>query len=106
MRREQRRNENEHILPESFYGPHDAAELERWILGTRWKGPVGEIQFHPNGHLAGPGVKSQADWKALSANRLSIHWPREKKPTEYKFDYVWSSFRVYSDAKNEYRIMR
>lgn len=106
VRREQRRNENEHILPESFYGPHDAAELERWILGTRWKGPVGEIQFHPNGHLAGPGVKSQADWKALSANRLSIHWPREKKPTEYKFDYVWSSFRVSSDAKNEYRIMR
>lgn len=106
VRREQRRNENEHILPESFYGPQDAAELAEWIVGTRWQGPRGEVQFHPNGRLMGPELKGEGDWKSVRANRLEIIWPKEKEATNYEFDYIWSSFRVPADGKNEYRIMK
>ena len=106
VRREQHRNESEHILPESFYGPQDAAELAEWIIGTRWQGPRGEIQFHPNGRLAGPKLKGEADWKSTRANRLQIIWPKEEEGSEYEFDYIWSSFRVPADGKNEYRIMK
>ncbi|MDF1753644.1 MAG: hypothetical protein P1U89_12770 [Verrucomicrobiales bacterium] len=105
VRREQRRNENEHILPESFYGPQDSGELRRWLIGTRWQGPKGEVQFHPNSLLTGPGLKGNADWKVDSATQLKIIWPGEKA-AEFRFDYTWSSFRIPSDAANNYRIMK
>ncbi|MEM9016456.1 MAG: hypothetical protein AAGC68_05535 [Verrucomicrobiota bacterium] len=106
VQRVQRRNENEHILPESFYGPQDTAELARWIEGTRWQGPRGEVQFHPNGKLAGSGLGGEGDWKSLGPNRLEIRWPKAESATEYRFDYVWSSFRVPDDGQDEYRIVK
>jgi len=106
VRREQRRNENEHILPESFYGPHDAAELKEWITNTRWQGENGEIQFHPHGALAGPGVKGIADWKAIEKNQLDITWPGSEKPVRFVFNYTWSGFSEPKNAKNQYRIMK
>lgn len=105
VRREQRRNENEHILPESFYGPQDAGELETWLPGTRWIGPRGEIQFHQNQLLTGPELKTQAQWKATAANGLEITW-EEDDVTAYRFDYTWSSFKQPDDAKTTHRILK
>ncbi len=104
VRREQRRNENEHILPESFYGPQDAGELTRWLAGTRWAGEKREIQFQENGLLTGPGISRNASWKALAANRLQLAWAADEK-VEFRFDYVWSSFFVPNDKKVTYRIV-
>ena len=105
VRRHQHRNENEHILPESFYGPQDAAELAQWIEGTRWQGPRGEVQFHANGLLAGPELKQDAEWKALAAGKLQIKWSPEDG-SEFQCDYTWSSFRAPGDGKNTYRLMK
>ncbi|MEM9283455.1 MAG: hypothetical protein AAGA96_16650 [Verrucomicrobiota bacterium] len=106
VRRVQHRNENEHILPESFYGPQDTAELTEWIQGTRWLGPNGEVQFHQNGRLAGPGIGEDGDWKGLSSNRIEILWPGNQEKTEYRFNHTWSGFRVPEKGKDEYRILR
>lgn len=104
VRREQHRNENEHILPESFYGPQDQAELTRWLVGTRWHGPKGEVQFQENGLLTGQGVKRGVSWRALAANRLKLIWS-EQESVEFHFDYVWSSFRDPNDGKNAFQIV-
>ncbi|MCB1232059.1 MAG: hypothetical protein KDN19_17455 [Verrucomicrobiae bacterium] len=105
VRREQRRNENEHILPESFYGPQDAGELESWLTGTRWIGPKGEIQFHPNRLATGPKMKTDAQWETTASNRLRLTWDQETA-TEFQFDYVWSSFKEPRDGKNTYQLLK
>jgi hypothetical protein len=97
VRREQNRNENEHVLPHSFYGPQDRAELHTWILATRWKGEKGELQFHPSGTLTGPGLEGSPTWEALANNKLRITWSADKK-TEYVFDHTWSSFHLPDQA--------
>ncbi len=104
VRREQHRNENEHVLAESFYGPQDAGELKRWIAGTRWVGPRGEIQFQENGTLTGPDIGRSASWEASKKNWLEIAWAKDEV-VRYAFDYVWSSFKDPEDAKNGYRIL-
>jgi len=103
VRREQRRNENEHVLPESFYGPQDTAELSAWLPGSRWMGVKGEVQFHAGGALTGPQMPPAATWEAIAANRLRIAWSPELK-TEYVFDYTWSSFSAPEDGQNSFRI--
>lgn len=104
VRREQHRNENEHVLAESFYGPQDAGELKRWIAGTRWAGPRGEIQFQENGTLTGTDIGRSASWEASKKNWLEITWAKDEV-VRYAFDYVWSSFKDPDDAKNAYRIL-
>ena len=105
VRREQHRNENEHVLPESFYGPQDAAELERWLPGTRWSGPRGEIQFHPGGLATGPQLKANAQWEALSSNKLRLTWAKDDS-SEFGCDYVWSTFKEARDGRNTYRLLK
>ena len=104
VRREQHRNENEHVLPESFYGPQDAAELSKWLIGTRWKGPRGEVQFHPGGVLAGLGLEGSATWETLDKNYLRVIWPDDRQ-TDHVFDYFWKSFSQKSDDENIHRLM-
>jgi len=79
------------------------AELEKWLHGTRWVGPLGEIQFHPNQLLTGSGLKSDARWEPLSKNKLRVTWSKEDDQ-EYRFDYTWSSFKDPEDGKDSYRI--
>jgi len=106
VRREQRHGENARVLPDSFYGPQDGAELSEWLEGTRWRGPRGEVQFHRNALLAGPEWEGEADWECPAANRVRIHWPAADAPVEYRFDPEWTSFRRPGDGKDEYRIVR
>lgn len=105
VRREQHRGENEHVLPQSFYGPQDAGELRTWLLGTRWRSERGDIQFHANGTLTGSGLEGSPLWEALEAGKLRISWSAEKK-TEYGFDYVWESFRDGSNARDSFHLVR
>lgn len=105
VRREQRRNENEHVLPESFYGPQDAGELTAWLPGTRWLGPKGEIQFHSNRTLTGAGFKGTANWEALANNKLRIIWAEDQK-VEFNFDTIWTSFSVPQDGKDAYHLVK
>lgn len=105
VRREQHRGENEHVLPQSFYGPQDAGELRAWLLGTRWRGEGGDIQFHANGTLTGPGLEGAPLWETLEAGKLRITWSAERK-TEYGFDYVWESFRDGGNAKDSFHLVR
>jgi len=104
VRRVQRRNENETILPESFYGPQDAAELRQWLVGTRWTGPRGEIQFHPSGLLAGAKLEADAQWEVLDSRKIRLRWKTEET-SDYQFDFVWSSFRKPDDGKDGYRMV-
>ncbi len=53
--REVRRYENEHVLPESFYGPQDAPELAKWLPDSRWRAEQGELQFHADHTATGYG---------------------------------------------------
>jgi hypothetical protein len=105
VRREQRWNENGTVLPESLYGPQDAGELTRWLEGTRWTGPKGEIQFHPSGLVAGPKLSGDAQWKALDSRKIRLTWAKEES-LDYEFDYVWSVFKRPEDGKDGYRLLK
>jgi len=105
VRREQRWNENGTVLPESLYGPQDAGELTRWLEGTRWTGPKGEIQFHPSGLVAGPKLSGDAQWKALDSRKIRVTWAKEGS-LDYDFDYVWSELKRPEDGKDSYRLLK
>ncbi|MGV3532405.1 MAG: hypothetical protein ACO1QR_08550 [Chthoniobacteraceae bacterium] len=105
VRREQHRNENERILPESFYGPQDVAELRAWLPASRWKGEQGEIQFHADGTFTSPGVEGTHRWEAPARGRLRL--TRDGLPTvEFAFDYTWSSFSEVENGKNVFHVVR
>ncbi|TDU70966.1 hypothetical protein EI77_02084 [Prosthecobacter fusiformis] len=104
VRREQHRNENEHILPHSFYGPQDKAELHSWILASRWRSEKGEVQFNADGSLTGPGLETPALWETLANNKLRIAWSAEEK-REYVFNHSWSAFSATEDAREVFRPM-
>jgi hypothetical protein len=105
VRREQRRNENETVLAESFYRPQDAGELREWLQGTRWSGREGEIQFQPDSALTKLGAVTPLHWEVLTANSLRITWSEERK-TEYRFDYVWSTFQDIADPRTAFHEVR
>lgn len=101
VRREQHRGENEHVLPESFYGPQDAAELTKWLPGSRWRGEKGELQFHSDRTVTGPGIDGAPQWETLANNHFRITWAADRK-VEYYFDYTWGSLREAADASIVY----
>lgn len=105
IRRERRYNENGHVLPESFYGPQDAAELTRWLAGTRWSGSTGEVQFNLDGSLTGRGIKAGAKWEAIADRRIRLTWSKKEK-VEHQFDYIWSRFGDPKYPAADYRIVR
>ncbi len=105
VRREQRRNENEHILPESFYGPQDAHELRDWLIGTRWAGEEYEMQFNADRTLTGIGLPGKPRWETLAANKLRITWAEDSQQ-EHVFDYTWGSFHETGKAKNVFHVLR
>ncbi len=88
VRRLQARTETEHVLPESFYMPQDAKELEQWLIGTRWTVDRDFI-FLPGGLFLAAG--QVAWWRALGDSRIEITWHTGIK-LECQFDYVWGSF--------------
>lgn len=98
VRREVRRYENEHVLPESFYGPQDASELEKWLPGSRWKSEQGELQFYADHTVIGYPFEGTPKWEAQAGNKVRITWSGERK-VEYQFDYTWSSFHDVEDSK-------
>ncbi len=106
VRRHLSRGENGHVHPETFYGPQDAGELDRWLLGTRWTGPNGEVQFHPNGVIAGPEVKGDGTWRATAWNKVEITWPKAASATAFTFDAKWTEFSVPDDKQNNYRVLK
>jgi hypothetical protein len=105
VRREQRRNENEHILPESFYGPQDAPELDKWLPGSRWRSGGGELQFHADHSATGSGVDGTVVWEALAKDRLRLIWPDGRK-VEYVTDYRWRSLHDAENAGAVYHVVQ
>ena len=105
VRREVRRNENEHVLPESFYGPQDAAELAKWLPESRWRAEKGELQFHADHTATGYGFDGLPNWEALGSNKMRITWADGRK-AEYFFDYTWSSFREEGNEKAAFHVMQ
>ena len=105
VRREQRRNENEYVLPESFYGPQDAAELRTWLPASRWFGEQPEVQFHADQTFTSPGVPGVHRWEATAANKLRLVWS-EERTTDYEFDYTWSSFSEAGNARNVFHVRK
>ena len=89
VRRLQARTETEYALPESFYMPQDAKELETWLPGTRWKGGERVFVFLPQGLFLTAG--QVAHWRVLDSNRIEIDWLIGIK-LECPFDFVWGSF--------------
>ncbi len=105
VRREQRRGENEHVLPESFYGPQDAVELGKWLPGSRWFGGQPEIQFHTDNTFTSPGVNGTHRWEATANNKLRLFWADDRK-AEFTFDYTWSSFSKDGDPSQVYHMKK
>jgi hypothetical protein len=105
VRREVRRYENEHVLPESFYGPQDAVELTKWLPESRWRAEQGELQFHADHTATGYGFEGLPQWEALANNKLRITWA-DKRKVEYFFDYTWSSFREEGNEKATFHVMQ
>ena len=105
VRREVRRYENEHVLPESFYGPQDAPELAKWLPETRWRSEKGELQFHADHTATGYGYEGLPQWEALAHNKMRITWHDGRK-VEYFFDYTWSSFREEGNARATFNVMQ
>lgn len=103
VRREQWRNENEHVLPESFYGPQDAVELAKWLVGTRWFGEKPEIQFHADNTFTSPGVAGTHRWEATANHKIRLIWADERK-AEFTFDYTRSSFSEDGNAAHVYHV--
>ncbi len=104
VRREQRRNENETILPESFYGPQDAGELRAWLPGSRWKGEQGEIQFHADGTFTSHGAEGSHRWEAREG-KLRLTWS-DQRTLDFSFDFVWSSFSEVDNGRNVYHVLK
>ena len=105
VRREQRRNENETILPESFYGPQDAAELKAWLPETRWIGAEPDIQFHADQTFTSPGSTKSFQWEALTAKKIRLIWAEDRK-VDFVFDYTWSSFSDRTQGSNVYHLKK
>ncbi len=105
VRREVRRYENEHVLPESFYGPQDAPELTKWLPETRWRAEKGELQFHADHTATGYGFEGLPQWEALANNKMRITWADGRK-VEYFFDFTWSSFREEGNEKATFHVMK
>lgn len=103
VRREQWRNENEHVLPESFYGPQDAVELAKWLAGTRWFGERPEIQFHADSTFTSPGTAGTSRWEATANNKIRLFWADDRK-AEFTFDYTRSSFSEDGNAAHVYHV--
>ena len=89
------------MLPESFYGPQDAPELAKWLPASRWRSSAGEVQFHADHSLTGPGMEGTPTWEALGNSRFRVTWSAERK-VEYQFDYTWSSFHEKENASVVY----
>jgi hypothetical protein len=104
VRREQWRNENEHVLPESFFGPQDAMELGKWLVGTRWFGEKPELQFHADNTFTSPGVSGTNRWEATASNKLRLIWAENDRKAEFTFDYTWSSFSENENATHVYHV--
>ncbi len=102
VRREQQRNENETILPESFYGPQDAAELRAWLVETRWVGRGMDLQFHANGTFTFFGNSDAYPWMVTAPGCVRLSWPNVK-PTDYAFDFIWDSFSEPGHDDNVFR---
>ena len=102
VRREQNRNENETILPESFYGPQDAAELRAWLIETRWAGPGGELQRQADGTFTLIGREGASRWEATGANTLRLTWP-EAVPRDFTFDSALAGFSEVKNGANVFR---
>ena len=105
VRREQHRNENERILPESFYGPQDANDLQAWLPGSRWAGEQPELQFHPGGVCTVLGTPTPLTWEATAPNKVRIVWAPDKS-LEYRFDYTWSAFSQSDDPSKIYHLVK
>jgi hypothetical protein len=105
VRREQRRNENETVLPESFYGPQDAGELRSWLPASRWFGEQPEIQFHADQTFTSPGVPGTPRWEATGPNKLRLTWSDERT-VDYVFDYTWSSFSEVGNGRNVFHLRK
>jgi hypothetical protein len=105
VRHEVRRYENEHILPESFYGPQDANELTKWLPESRWQTEKGELQFHADHTATGYGFEGLPQWETLANNKMRITWHDGHK-AEYVFDYTWSSFHEEGNDKAVFRVMQ
>ena len=97
-RREVRRYENEHVLPEYFYGPQDAPELTKWLPKSRWRSEQGELQFYADQTTVGYPFGGTPKWEALAGNKIRIIWSAERK-VEYVFDWTWSSFHEADNDK-------
>jgi len=88
VRRLQARTETEYALPESFYMPQDAKELETWLTGTHWNAGR-EFIFLPEGLFMTAG--QMARWRVINNSRIEIDWLTGIK-LECQFDYVWGTF--------------
>jgi hypothetical protein len=105
IRREQRRNENEKVLPESFYGPQDAAELKAWLAESRWTGEKGEIQFHRDKTITGSALEGTPRWETLTARKIKWIWSVDHS-VEFNFDHEWNSFSEVENGKNVFHILK
>lgn len=105
VRREQRRGENETVLPHSFYAPQDKAELKSWITGSRWRGNKDAVQFNPDGTLTGPLLEKTLSWEAVSNNTLRITWASDRS-VEYVMNHEWNAFRNLKDESDSYRELK
>ena len=105
VRREQWRNENEDILPESFYCPQDAGELRTWLPETRWFGGQPDIQFHADQTFTSPGIPGTHRWEATGPASLRLTWAGDRV-VDYRFDYTWSSFSEVGNARNVFHLSK
>ncbi len=105
VRREVRRYENEHVLPEYFYGPQDAPELAKWLPNSRWRSEQGELQFYADHTVVGYPFEGTPLWEALAGNKIRITWSAERK-VEYVFDWTWSSFHEADNAKAVFHVVQ
>ena len=105
VRREQWRNENEYVLPESFFEPQDAGELRSWLPESRWFGEQPDIQFHADQTFTSPGVPGAHRWEATAANKLRLVWS-EDRTVDYVFDYTWSSFSEVGNGRNVFHLRK
>lgn len=105
VRREVRRYENEHVLPEYFYGPQDAPELTKWLPGSRWRSEKGELQFYADQTVVGYPFEGTPHWEALAGNKVRITWSAERK-VEYVFDWTWSSFHEAENDKIVFHVVQ
>ena len=101
VERKQNRGENETLLIESFHGPQDIAEMEKWLAGTQWRHDQ-PITFNADGTFISKGIITAGRWSIPRLWVMQMVWS-DGRTEECAFGWRWDSFAEKTGGKRIFK---